>query len=310
MIRLRGVTKRYGEVQVLGPVDLDVPARGVTALVGANGAGKSTLLTIVGRLIEATSGQVHVGGHDLARTPSRELAKVVSILRQENHFITRLTVRELVSFGRFPHSQGRLTRADHDHVDQRHAVAVMKRLRRAADELGKTFVIVIHDVDWWSTGAARPRSCSPRCSATSSAPRSMSAMTASTRLRSTTADAAGVRGRERGSPGEKRTAMAYLLYFEFPTPGGAFGEAAATAYADLAADIAAEDGLVWKVWIENPEAETTGGVYLFADRRSAERYADFHSKRIAAFGFTDVIQRGYEVNETLSLGTHATLTRD
>lgn len=205
MISLRGVTKRYGEVQVLGPVDLDIPAGGVTALVGANGAGKSTLLTIVGRLIEATSGQVFVGGLDVARTPGRELAKVVSILRQENHFITRLTVRELVAFGRFPHSQGRLTQADHDLVDQaieflgledlqhrfldqlsggqrqrayvamvlaqdtdcilldeplnnldmRHAVAMMKRLRRAADELGKTFVIVIHDVNFAAAYADR-----------------------------------------------------------------------------------------------------------------------------------------------------------
>lgn len=103
--------------------------------------------------------------------------------------------------------------------------------------------------------------------------------------------------------------MAYLAYFEFPTPGGPFGQEAAAAYADLAADITAEDGLVWKVWIENPESETTGGVYLFEDRAAAERYIDFHSKRIAAFGFTDVIQRGFEVNEALSLTTFAKLTR-
>ncbi len=54
----------------------------------------------------------------MTSTPGRALAKVVSILRQENHFVTRLTVRELVGFGRFPHSQGRLTAADHVKIDE------------------------------------------------------------------------------------------------------------------------------------------------------------------------------------------------
>ncbi len=205
MITLTDVTKSYGALRVLGPVDLEIPAGGVTALVGPNGAGKSTLLTIVGRLTEATTGLVTVGGHDVARTPSKELARVVSILRQENHFLTRLTVRELVGFGRFPHSGGRLTPADRRHIDEaiaflgledlegryldqlsggqrqrayvamvlaqdtdyllldeplnnldmRHAVGMMKQLRRAADELGKTIVIVVHDINFAAAYADR-----------------------------------------------------------------------------------------------------------------------------------------------------------
>lgn len=198
MISLTDVTKAYGETTVLGPVTLTMPEGGITALVGPNGAGKSTMLTIIGRLIEPTTGTVTVGGYDVARTPSRQLAQIVSILRQENHFITRLTIRELVSFGRFPHSQGRLTDDDHRHVDRaidfldlgelqhryldqlsggqrqrayvamvlaqdtdyilldeplnnldmRHAVAMMKQLRQAADQLRKTIVIVIHDINF------------------------------------------------------------------------------------------------------------------------------------------------------------------
>ncbi|MBS3178223.1 MULTISPECIES: ABC transporter ATP-binding protein [unclassified Pseudoclavibacter] len=198
MISLSNVTKTYGKATVLGPVTLDIPAGGITALVGPNGAGKSTLLTIVGRLTDASTGTVTVGGHDVTKAKSRDLAKVVSILRQENHFVTRLTVRELVGFGRFPHSQGRLTPDDKQHIDRaiefldlttlehryldqlsggqrqrayvamvlaqdtdyilldeplnnldmKHAVAMMGQLRRAADELGKTFVIVIHDINF------------------------------------------------------------------------------------------------------------------------------------------------------------------
>jgi iron complex transport system ATP-binding protein len=205
VISLTDVTMTYGDLTVLGPVTLDIPVGGVTALVGPNGAGKSTLLTIVGRLTTATSGRVTVGGFDVHTTPGRALAKVVSILRQENHFVTRLTVRELVGFGRFPHSQGRLNADDHakidealafldltelsgryldqlsggqrqrayvamvlaqdtdyilldeplNNLDMKHAVAMMGQLRRAADELGKTIVIVVHDVNFAAAYADR-----------------------------------------------------------------------------------------------------------------------------------------------------------
>lgn len=205
MISLTDVTMTYGDLTVLGPVTLDIPAGGITALVGPNGAGKSTLLTIVGRLVTATSGRATIAGNDVTTTPGRALAKIVSILRQENHFVTRLTVRELVGFGRFPHSQGRLTAEDHvkideaiafldltelsgryldqlsggqrqrayvamvlaqdtdyilldeplNNLDMKHAVAMMGQLRRAVDELGKTIVIVVHDINFAAAYADR-----------------------------------------------------------------------------------------------------------------------------------------------------------
>ena len=198
MIEVRDVVKEYGSTRVLGPVSLQLSRGGITALVGPNGAGKSTLLSIVGRLVQPTSGTVTIDGHDVQTTPSAVLARIVAILRQENHFITRLTVRQLVAFGRFPHSRGRLTARDHQTVDRalqflaltdlqgrfldslsggqrqrayvamvlaqdtdyllldeplnnldmRHAVAIMKQLRRAADELDKTIVVVIHDINF------------------------------------------------------------------------------------------------------------------------------------------------------------------
>ena len=96
-VELRGVEKHYAGRHVLGPIDLAIEPGGVTALIGANGAGKSTMLTIIGRLLEADSGRVEVGGLDVRLAKSRELAKVVSILRQENHFMARLTVEQLVN---------------------------------------------------------------------------------------------------------------------------------------------------------------------------------------------------------------------
>ena len=98
MITLTDVRKTYGSEVTIGPVDLEIPAGGVTALVGPNGAGKSTLLTMIGRLLDLDEGSIEVAGYDVASTKSKDLAKIVSILRQENHFITRLTVRQLVGF--------------------------------------------------------------------------------------------------------------------------------------------------------------------------------------------------------------------
>ena len=198
MITIEGVRREYSDEVAIGPVDLIIPAGGVTALIGPNGAGKSTLLTMVGRLMGMDAGSIEISGYDVARTKSADLAKIVSILRQENHFITRLTVRQLVGFGRFPYSKGRLTRADDEiisrsidfldlgalegryldelsggqrqrayvamvlaqdtevvlldeplnNLDMKHAVTMMAQLRRAADELGRTVVIVLHDINF------------------------------------------------------------------------------------------------------------------------------------------------------------------
>lgn len=57
---------------------------------------------MIGRLLGMDSGTISVAGYDISSTKSKDLAKIVSILRQENHFITRLTIRQLVGFGRFP----------------------------------------------------------------------------------------------------------------------------------------------------------------------------------------------------------------
>lgn len=73
---------------------------------------------MIGRLNGMDAGAIEIAGLDVASTKSKDLAKVVSILRQENHFVTRLTVRQLVGFGRFPHSQGRLNRHDEEVISQ------------------------------------------------------------------------------------------------------------------------------------------------------------------------------------------------
>ena len=71
-IVLTGVTKSFGDLQVLTDVTLDVSDGEVVVLIGASGSGKSTLLRIMSGLETATSGEVMVGGvpmHDPKRAP-------------------------------------------------------------------------------------------------------------------------------------------------------------------------------------------------------------------------------------------------
>ena len=200
MIETRGVSKRYGDVLVVDDVSLSIPRGGFTSIIGPNGAGKSTLLSMISRLTPMSAGTVMVDGMDVTRTPGNQLARRLSILRQDNQTALRLTVRDLVAFGRFPHSGGRLTTDDLRHVDEamdylrlneyrdrpidelsggqrqrayvamvmcqdteyvlldeplnnidmRFAVDMMQLLRRAADEKGKTVVVVLHDINFAS----------------------------------------------------------------------------------------------------------------------------------------------------------------
>lgn len=117
-ITLEKVVRNYSQKVCIGPVTLNIERGGITALVGPNGAGKSTMLTMVGRLMGADEGTIKVANLDIAATKSKDLAKIISILRQENHFVTRLTVRQLVGFGRFPHSRGRLTKEDEQLISE------------------------------------------------------------------------------------------------------------------------------------------------------------------------------------------------
>ena len=112
MIKIDNVKKVYTDEVKIGPLNIEIPKAGLTSLIGPNGAGKSTTLLMIGRLLDMDEGQINVANMDVSESKSEDLAKILTILRQENHFITRLTVRQLVGFGRFPYSKGRLTKED------------------------------------------------------------------------------------------------------------------------------------------------------------------------------------------------------
>lgn len=200
MIEVRGITKKYGNKSVVDNVSLKIEEGKITSFIGPNGAGKSTLLSIISRLIKRDEGEVLIDGKEILEWDNKELAKKISILKQSNNVNIKLTIRELVSFGRFPYSQGDLKEEDIEYVDKaieymklkdienkyldelsggqlqrayiamviaqdsdyilldeplnnldmKHSVEIMKILRNLVDELGKTVIIVIHDINFAS----------------------------------------------------------------------------------------------------------------------------------------------------------------
>lgn len=118
MIEARSVSKKYGDSIVVDDVSLRIPRGGFTSIIGPNGAGKSTMLSMISRLLPMSAGNVLIDDLDISQTASDVLARKMSILRQDNSLTLRLTVRDLVAFGRFPHSKGRLTPVDTAKIEE------------------------------------------------------------------------------------------------------------------------------------------------------------------------------------------------
>ncbi|MBE0336718.1 iron ABC transporter ATP-binding protein [Paenibacillus sp. 23TSA30-6] len=200
MVEVKNVSKRYGNKNVVDQVSVIVPKGTITSFIGPNGAGKSTLLSMISRLTDSDEGEILIDGQAVSLTKSEELARKISILKQTNDVNIRLTVKELVSFGRFPYSQGRLNSEDRkmveqsmaymgledmkdkhidllsggqrqrafiamilaqdteyilldeplNNLDMKHSVQIMKTLRGLVDDLGKTILVVLHDINFAS----------------------------------------------------------------------------------------------------------------------------------------------------------------
>ena len=75
MIRIEGIRKSFGNLQVLKGIDLEIGKGEVVSIVGSSGAGKTTLLQIIGTLDKADSGKVVVAGEDVTEFSSDRLAR-------------------------------------------------------------------------------------------------------------------------------------------------------------------------------------------------------------------------------------------
>ena len=197
-MRVQELTKQYDGKTVVDGVSFAIPKGKVISLIGPNGAGKSTVMGMISRLIAHDSGLIDFEGKDIGKWKSKELSKRLAILTQSNNIQMKLTVRELVTFGRFPYSGNRVTPEDQKIIDRAihymeleefqdrfidelsggqrqraliamviaqdteyvlldeptnnldiyHATNMMKIVRRLCDELGKTVILVLHEINY------------------------------------------------------------------------------------------------------------------------------------------------------------------
>lgn len=118
MLTTVNLTKKYQEGTVVDNISLSFEKGQLVSLLGPNGAGKSTFLNMVSRLMPSDGGKILLDDKDIHEYGSYELSRRMAILTQSTHIASKLTVRELVSLGRFPHCKGHLGPEDVKAVDK------------------------------------------------------------------------------------------------------------------------------------------------------------------------------------------------
>ncbi|MFC7678784.1 ABC transporter ATP-binding protein [Paenibacillus sp. GCM10028914] len=109
----------YGERLIVKRLNVQIPDKKITTIIGANGCGKSTFLKAITRIISHQDGSILLDGKHIAKEDTKVLARKMAILPQSPESASGLTVSELVSYGRFPYQKGfgRLTKKDFDVID-------------------------------------------------------------------------------------------------------------------------------------------------------------------------------------------------
>lgn len=130
MIRVTNLSYQIGNKDIIRDISLEIPKGQITALIGPNGAGKSTLLSIIARLLPCKTGEITVDELDVRTSASNVLARRLSILPQVPEVAPRLSVEELVGFGRYPYHRGRPTAEDAVKTDEAIALFDLDELRQ------------------------------------------------------------------------------------------------------------------------------------------------------------------------------------
>ena len=118
MIKVSGITKSFGNLQVLKGIDLEIAKGEIVSIVGPSGAGKTTLLQIMGTLDSADSGKVELYGQDITRLSSKKLAQFrnrhIGFVFQFHQLLPEFTALENVMMPAFIAGKGK--RASREHV--------------------------------------------------------------------------------------------------------------------------------------------------------------------------------------------------
>ena len=126
LLRLRGISKSYGDVTAVEPLDLDIFPRDFVAILGPSGCGKTTLLRIVGGFVSPTTGTVEIDGRDVTRIGPEQ--RPTNTVFQGYGLFPHMSVRQNVGYGL------RLQKRPKAEIDDRVADALRQsRLTEFAD---------------------------------------------------------------------------------------------------------------------------------------------------------------------------------
>jgi branched-chain amino acid transport system ATP-binding protein len=100
MLKLKSIVARYGAVEALGGVDMDVHDGEIVTLIGANGAGKTTLMMTICGQPHAHSGKVFFNNEDISKLPSNDIVKRgIALVPEGRRIFPRMTVYENLQLG-------------------------------------------------------------------------------------------------------------------------------------------------------------------------------------------------------------------
>ncbi|SDB84365.1 iron complex transport system ATP-binding protein [Pelagirhabdus alkalitolerans] len=128
----------YDDTLVIKDLNITIPNKKITTIIGSNGCGKSTLLKAMTRILPYQTGGIFLDGKEISTEHTKALAKKMAILPQAPEGAHGLTVGELVSYGRFPYQSmlGHLSKKDHDVINWALEVTGTSRFKyKAADAL-------------------------------------------------------------------------------------------------------------------------------------------------------------------------------
>jgi len=119
-IRADNIKIAYGENVIINDISLHIPRGSFCSIIGPNGCGKSTLLKALSRNLPVQSGTVEILDKNIHKFDTRKLSRKMAFLAQTPHVPEQFSVRDLVSYGRYPHTNwlGILSREDHLVIDK------------------------------------------------------------------------------------------------------------------------------------------------------------------------------------------------
>jgi len=104
-LQVKDITYSIGSKLIVDGVSLDVEEGSFVGLVGPNGCGKSTLLKNIYKVYKPDRGAAYIDGKSLAEMSSRDTAKEMAVMQQENNVEFDMTVYDMVMLGRFAHQK-------------------------------------------------------------------------------------------------------------------------------------------------------------------------------------------------------------